>query len=343
MNIRYRILDKNGRILFNNLEAREAKLIKEVDTKSKKLSAGKIRAGVLSNEYGTVITFSTNKDYLKSSSKFLTTSRAVLDSLEVNTAIISSARESMNQSTSRLIHNLTSLNAHNIQEIYSLIPQDKVSARTAGHRKFVESIIKESPKETASLLLRMAKNNAAMKAEFSVFRKLFESSPQLQRRKHNVHKVLMNIFYLFFPDFTDKEVKVIIGKSDYIAFFDYESIHVALYHLIDNAAKYIKPRTTLEIDIAKIEEHIEIRMSMISLEIRPDEVDRIFEEGVSGELARKMGKSGDGIGMNMAKQILKLNHGEIFVSTSKDIETFMGVNYQSHIFSIRLPLDGRSL
>lgn len=340
MDIRYRIISSDGNIVFCNLHPKEIDKISSVNSKSQKINETYLRAGVISNQYGTVIAFSSERDYLKSSAKFSTALNVILDSTEMLNEIVKEARENINKSTSRLIHNLTSLNAHNIQEIYSLIPQENVSQKIGGQISFVEEIVKSDPKEAAISLLRIAKNNAAMKAEFSVFRKLFDSNPELQIREHNVHKVLMNIFYLFFSDFTDKNVRVKIGdnKNKYFANFDYESFHVAIYHIIENAAKYIKPKTVLNIEIRNVGSFIEIAMDMTSLEIKKGEADRIFEEGISGELASRIGKSGDGIGMNRAKKILKLNSGSVSVNPHCDtVETFMGVNYQRNIFTISLP------
>jgi light-regulated signal transduction histidine kinase (bacteriophytochrome) len=340
MDIRFRIVSSDGNIVFCNLHPKEIDKISSVNSKSKKIDGANLRAGVVSNHHGTVVAFSSGKDYIKSSAKFSTALNVILDSTEMVNEAVKEARANINKSTSRLIHNLTSLNAHNIQEIYSLIPQENVSQKIGGQISFVEGIVKEDPRETALSLLRIAKNNAAMKAEFSVFRKLFDSNPDLQIREHNVHKVLMNIFYLFFSDFTDKNVRVKIGdnKNKYFASFDYESFHVAIYHVIENAAKYIKPKTILNVEIKNVGGFIDIVMDMISLEIKKGESDRIFEEGISGEMACRIGKAGDGIGMNRAKKILELNSGSVSVNPHCDTaETFMGVNYQRNIFTISLP------
>ena len=85
-----------------------------------------------SNQHGTVIAFSSTKDYIKSSKKFSTALDVILNSTEMVNQVVKEARASINKSTSRLIHNLTSLNAHNIQEIYSLIPQENVSQKIGG-------------------------------------------------------------------------------------------------------------------------------------------------------------------------------------------------------------------
>lgn len=281
MDVRYRLKDISGRVIFCNLTEKEISLTQQLSSKSQKMEGGNLRGGVLNNEKFLVYAFSSNKDYLKSSQKFKTELEVIFNSTRLIDEIIEIANQSINKSTSRLIHNLTTLNAHNMQEIHSLIPQENVRKNMGDQISYVEKIVRAEPKETALALLRIAKNNAAMKVEFSVFKKLFDSNPELQKKEHNVHKVLMNVFYLFFPDFTDKNVKVIVGdiSNKYTAFFDYESLHVALYHLVENAAKYTKPNTTFKVSINNNHNLSEIIMDMISIEIKQTEKIRYLKKG----------------------------------------------------------------
>ncbi len=334
---RYRLINRNSETIFCNLANNEIKNISTVDSISQKLS-GNVRAGTITGDIGCVIAFSTDRNYIKSSQKFKSSIEVVFNTLGVLENVIDQSILENNQNTNRLIHNLTSLNGHNIQEIYSLIPQENVSKKYGKQIPYVENIVKNEPRETAITLLRIAKNNAAMKAEFSVFRKLFDKNPNLQKRNHNVHKVLMNILYLFFPDFIDKKVKVNIGESKETAFFDYEALHVAFYHLIDNAAKYIKVNTELNVEFKGEVNSVLIIMSMVSTEIRNNERDKIFEEGVSGEIPVQLGKAGEGIGLSLVKRIVELSGGSVeVIPTSEQKEVIIGVTYQKNIFVIKLP------
>ncbi len=126
-------------------------------------------------------------------------------------------------------------------------------------------------------------------------------------------------------------------NNDFI-YIDYESIHVALYHLIENAAKYIRPDTIFHVKMKSMLGKTEITMDMTSTEIADCEVNRIFEEGVSGDLAVRTGKSGDGIGLSRAKKIVELNQGTLSVTPYPDTSViFMGVTYQRNVFTINLP------
>lgn len=338
MRVRHRIIDHNKRLIFCNLLPAETAIINEIKTLSCKFDNGRGRCGFLATELGAVYAFTKDKELIASSSKFKTKLEAISSTLETIKNIISESNEKHNTSTRRLIHNLTSLNAHNIQEIYSIIPQEVISRRTGTHVDYVKGIVEKDPRDTALSLLRIAKNNAAMKAEFSVFKKLFTSNPVLDPKYHNTHKVLMNIFYLFFPDFTEKEVKVKICENSQTAFFDYESLHVALYHIIENATKYIKQKSILEVNIHDNGAYTTVEMNMVSTRISESEKKSIFEEGVSGEIARKLGKSGDGVGLDRVKKIIELNNGFIELTTyPENAEFILGIPYQRNVFSIHLP------
>ena len=340
MDIRYRLTKSNNAIVFCNLQANDLSILHEVKSQSNKYHNGSTRAGTLANDKYTVVAFTQNKKHLSSSKIFKTELACILNSMDTVNKIIEESESSSNKSISRLIHNLTSLNAHNIQEFYSLVPQENVSKKMGKQVSYVRQIVQKEPNEAALVLLKMAKNNAAMKVEFSVFKKLFASNPDLRATNHNVHKVLMNIFYLFFADFTDKDVKVIVGDSDnkYTAYFDYESIHVALYHMIENAAKYIKQNTTFNVAITNNADYLDIALDMISTQILPEETEIIFEEGFSGKLAHQTGKSGDGIGLSRAKKILELNGGSLCVDPHfNTAEVLMGVTFQRNIFTMTLP------
>ena len=338
MDIRYRLIQPDGQVIFCNLLRVDIIELDGISAPSKKTNST-TRAGRLQSHYGTVFGFTNNKDYVSSSALFKTTLHVILNTSHHIRKLSESISREHNKNTNRLIHNLTSLNAHNIQEIYSLISQERMSNTKSAHVKYVEGVVKEDPKEAALTILRIAKNNAAMKTEFSVFKKLFTTNPSLSKKNHNTHKVLMNIFYLFFPDFTDKEVKVIVGDDTvHTAYFDYESIHVAFYHLIENTTKYIKPKTQFRVIIDDCKEHVYIRMDMTSIQIKEEEKKAIFEEGISGDYSIKIGKAGDGIGLSRVKKIIELNSGSIEVFPYEDtLEDHMGVPYQRNVFVIKLP------
>ncbi|UJQ35727.1 ATP-binding protein [Aeromonas caviae] len=121
----------------------------------------------------------------------------------------------------------------------------------------------------------------------------------------------MNSFYVFFPDFTDKNVKINIRPTKLTHLFDYETVQVALYHFIDNATKYVAPDSNIEVSTFFNDDKssIIIRFEMLSLQIHKDERVDIFKEGYSGSFAKRHNLSGSGIGMARILELLSLNNG----------------------------------
>lgn len=337
MEVMVKILDKNERVIYSNIEEKYSSLVSMATKESMVIedSGRKLRVGVIRTPNGTVFALSKAKDAIKSSRAFVSQITLAANSLGFIGEIQSEIEIKVNSDTARLLHNLTSLNAHNIQEIYSLVPQESLANKADGHVEIVEEIVKKNTRACALALLRIAKNNAAIKTEFSVFKRLFNSSPQLQERTHVFHKVLMNILYLFFSEFTDKSVSVKVQSSQLTGYFDYESMHVALYHIIENAVKYVLPKSELSIGIKEDGAYLRISFDMISTQIKEGEVTRIYEEGFSGSIPNITGKAGAGIGMSRVSRIVSLNGGKASVNVYPEtLREHMGIPYQRNEFII---------
>lgn len=235
----------------------------------------------------------------------------------------------------RLVHNLTSINAKNIQEIYDLVPQQTLTSDINTQVEKIIEIVKKNPGETAMMFLRIAKHNIHMKSEFSIYRKLERENSALEKRDHPIHKVLMNVLHSFFVDFSDKNVYVKVGECRSLVSCDYESIQVALYHLIENATKYVKHNSTVLINFNESPDSIDISFEMQSLFIHKDEYEKIYEEGYSGQESKKTFKDGDGIGMWRIKQMLELNNAKIITIPGEEIEKVKGFKFSTNKFIIQ--------
>lgn len=221
----------------------------------------------------------------------------------------------------RLIHNLTSINAHNIQEIYDLVPQELLTSNYQTQLDYIQKEIRKDIRKAALMFLRIAKHNLHMKSEFSIYKKLDREDAVLEFRNHPIQKVILNILHTFFSDFSDNGIYVEV--SDYFkkVHIDYESIQVALYHLIENASKYAMPNTQITISFTDSDKHVDVSFKMKSLYVAVDELDKIFEEGYSGRTAFELGLHGDGIGMWRINQMMRLNNGTIkFISGTDQIK-----------------------
>jgi hypothetical protein len=299
------------------------------------------RVGVIASEAGKVCLCSSIGDDLNSSRVF----RARLHAFGTTIPFVQETKAdlaaSYNQQLNRVTHNLTSLNAHCIQELFALVPQDTLTMNITQQIKVIQDAMKASPLEAAKTFLRIAKNNRAMKLEFVAMRFLDDSAPRPVFREHQIQKVVLNVLHAFFQDFNERGVHVTVEDSDTFVMLDYDTFHVALYHIIDNATKYVMPRSRVTIRFASEQTRVNVVFEMLSLAIPAEEVGRIGEEGFSGSTAKHLQLAGHGMGMFRTRRLMKANDGELIIKANVDPSrraTYDGIEYEQNQFVVCLSL-----
>lgn len=251
--------------------------------------------------------------------------------------LVKEAKVAEQHKVNRLVHNLTSINAHNIQEIYDLVPQELLTSNYQRQLDYIQSEIRKDIRKASLMFLRIAKHNLHMKSEFSIYKKLDREDAALEPRNHPIQKVILNILHTFFSDFNDNGIYVEVEEYLQRVYIDYESIQVALYHLIENATKYAKPYTTIMISFDDNIKFVDVSFKMESLYIAEDELEKILEEGYSGRKAKEHSLDGDGIGMWRINQMMTLNKG-LFKVIRGDIYTdYQGKLYAENEFILTFP------
>jgi len=234
----------------------------------------------------------------------------------------------------RIVHNLRTINAQSIQEQFSLIPQDVLAENYFDQLRYVQNIITENPEKAAITFLRLAKNNSSIKTEFVTHEKLSIENPVLSVNKHNIRKVILNVYHAFSLEFKDKNVRLEIFSDDKTITFDYDTIRVAFYHMFHNAAKYIKSHSVLKIECIDEISLIYVIFKMQSIHIEEFEILKIFDDNYSGVRVVEKNKQGAGLGMGLIKKALELNNFTISIKAGKDIEKRNKVDYSHNEFRI---------
>lgn len=288
-----------------------------------------------SDENYTVYALTYNQDYIKSNRLIKSEVEIMLASAMRIDGEIQLVKDRADSQSKRLIHNLKSLSAKISQEVFYVALQTNLMASPVDSLKYLEKQISERPKEAAKAILSILRYSTAQNTEFVAFQKLNGDVGLLSKDHHKIHKILMSVFYLFFQDFTDRHVKIDIGKSDLEGIFDYDSIHVCIYHLIENAAKYVKPSGGFNVYISKSSSDLNIAFEMDSLTIKDDEVDKIFTEGFSGCVAKDYELNGNGIGLFLAKRMAVMNGGDLCVINGKPFQADQ--KYARNKFTLTLP------
>lgn len=276
-----------------------------------------------------VIAVSTDPDYIKSKKKLDAAAEIILSAAYT----LDSSYKRSEDRTRRLIHNLKSLTAKIGQEVFYIAQQDLMINSPRDMVKYVAKEILENTDDAAKGLIEILKHHAAQKAEYSAFEKLTGKALVGAPERHDVHRVLMNVFYLFFGDFIKKKVKADVERTRLQALIDYESIHVCIYYVVENATKYARPGSPFNVSIAEDGGFVIIRFNMESIEILPEEVDKIFDEGFSGKRAIESRLHGAGIGLYMARAMAQMNGGTLTAVPGRGT----GAGYARNTFILALP------
>jgi len=111
----------------------------------------------------------------------------------------------------------------------------------------------------------------------------------------------------------------------------------AVTNLLDNAIKYANPKTDVIISAGVSEEYGFIKIANYGIPIFESEVEKIFDKYYRTDSAKKKYSVGSGIGLGIAREIMRLHNGDLTVSPS--VETTIG---WKTTFVISLPLvDGK--
>lgn len=220
----------------------------------------------------------------------------------------------LNVENRRLVHNLTTLNTHILQEIYDITPQERLTGNPQAQIQAIRDSILHDPERAASGTLRILKNAVAARTEMQIVRRLQPTEVQapLSPRSHNLHKVVTNSLITFFQDSQERGLEWQMGSFSKKITFDYETVSVALYRLFENAIKYCKPNSVIQISFASAVHGVKLILEMTSLWIDVEERMEIFEEGKSGRMAVKSSLNGDGLGLFCVREMLLLNGAEIW-------------------------------
>lgn len=200
---------------------------------------------------------------------------------------------------------------------------------------YITNIIKNNPEKAAAVFLRLAKNNASIKTEFATHEKLSIENPVLTISTHDIRKVILNVFHAFSLEFKNKKVDLEIFQTKKKLNFDYGTIRLAIYHMFHNSNKYIKPKSRLYIELNDDSNFTTIIFKMASIQVMPDEVNKIFEDNYSGIKVKEKNYQGNGLGMGLIKKALALNNATIEINPGVDVEKINKIEYAHNEFIFR--------
>jgi light-regulated signal transduction histidine kinase (bacteriophytochrome) len=299
------------------------------------VGGGMRRKGIKEVAIGTVFFCTSDEDMLNSKKVFTRTLDLYAEMIGGLAEIQKLAADEVREESRRLVHNLTTLNSHIIQEIYNIVPQDDLAGTPNQQIGLIAKVISEDPAAAAQAALKILKNAVAARNEMQIVRR-FRATPQLppQLKPHMIHKVIKNVLITFFQEALERDLYWNLRATAERVWIDYELVSVALYRFFENCVKYCAPTSTIDIAFQPSESRLDVLLEMKSLPILPGEDASIFQEGFSGAMAKQHSLHGSGIGLSIVRQLLEVNDASISVSAGTRIEKIQGIEYAPNRFTL---------
>lgn len=342
INTIYEIKDEDGKILFSNLPKGysydSVDILNRVKIGVCPLTKKQIRQGLIKSNGNQIYIASYNVATNKMLKPYFEAIEFFIPNLN---SITASSKEIVRQDFRRFKHNLITQHTLMLQELEKSFSLETNEKGINNQIEFIEKLLIENPRQSAISILKLIKNVNLIKAEFDVYDMLSIKNPSLEFFTHNPHKLTLLVLSPFWLELIEKGIKINISECKGEVYVDYRSISVALSHIFENTSKYICRNTTLNITYLENNGFIVINFEMISLKIKPEEKEKIFEDNYSGDYAKSTTLAGSGIGMSIVKKLTELNRGEIIVEIDTDEklrEKVMGIPYEKNIFRMKLPL-----
>lgn len=148
------------------------------------------------------------------------------------------------------------------------------------------------------------------------------------KKEINVYKLFDKVQILFgHLSEKKKNISIEITNNRYIRnSFCYDSIEFIPLILLDNALKYSAPFSTIVIEMTQLYDKVRIKVRNIGPLVSDENIENIFEKFFRDNSGKEFAKEGIGIGLWVARQILRAHGSELNYSKDQNATTKIGLN-----------------
>jgi signal transduction histidine kinase len=150
------------------------------------------------------------------------------------------------------------------------------------------------------------------------------SLSRIDRGELKVNKQMFDLFSMLITILASFEQKIVERKLHITGLEDFRSITVnadpdlmyqVIYNLIENAVKFTNEGGTLNFAVEETRYDISVMITNTGPGIAPEDIRFVFDRFYKTDKSRSMDKKGMGLGLFIAKTIMRLHEGDIFVDS----------------------------
>jgi signal transduction histidine kinase len=114
-------------------------------------------------------------------------------------------------------------------------------------------------------------------------------------------------------------------EEEVVVWADPDMLEIVLRNLLDNARKYTPPGSPLDVEVRPdlATDRVHVRLRDHGTGIPPDQLDRIFARFSRGPQSASQWTRGYGLGLYIARELLRAHNGEIWAETHPDGACFV--------------------
>lgn len=132
----------------------------------------------------------------------------------------------------------------------------------------------------------------------------------------SIRPIINNTLELYNSNIQEKNLKVLVNISDELVFADKNSVEAIIRNLVNNAIKFSNNDGQIKIETDILDNYLKVKVIDNGKGLTKDEIDNILnnEKQIKSE-------SSTGLGLQIVKDFVKINQGELFIKSIPNKET----------------------
>lgn len=207
---------------------------------------------------------------------------------------------------------------------------------------FVEGILDGTippEKQNEYLKIVLEESNRLSKMASDMFEMSKMSTPEykLDMKEFNICELVRIAIISLESKFDNKhlELDVDFSKDKINVIADHDSILRVIINLLDNAVKFSYDNTKIKVAVWTDSNKCYVRVGNFGIGIDSADLEHIFDRFYKTDKSRSRDKSGAGLGLSMAKNIMKLHNGRIWAE-SINAKEGSDIKFTTFTFSLEL-------
>jgi signal transduction histidine kinase len=150
-------------------------------------------------------------------------------------------------------------------------------------------------------------------SDFFEYNKLTNCEVELNKINISINEFLRQVITGIMPLCNDKnlKIKLLFPSYDISVCIDPDKMFRVMENLLANAIRYSNKESEIEVTLTKEKSITIITIANECNEFNKEEIDKIFDRFYRGDKSRNTVKGGAGLGLAIAKSIVKLHNGDI--------------------------------